>query len=67
MSSGGSSGAAAFSCYRAFQTPMMVHVGKRGITARALGVGEIVVHGNTGAEVVRCVCMFWNLRCLCSQ
>jgi transposase InsO family protein len=53
MSTGNGAGAADFLSYRAFAVPQMVYFGKRGATAPAVGVGDLVVHGCGGAERLR--------------
>jgi hypothetical protein len=53
MSTGNGAGAAAFLSYRAFQVPHPVYFGKRGATAPAVGVGDLLVHGCGGIERLR--------------
>ena len=53
MSSGGMRGAAAFSNYRPLPEPVRVNFGKRGSSAPAVGIGDLVVCGSTGTEVLR--------------
>jgi len=53
MSSGAGAGAAAFRNYQPFATAQLVHFGKRGASAPALGMGDLVVPGVSGWETLR--------------
>jgi hypothetical protein len=53
MSTGNGAGAAGFLSYRAFQVPQLVYFGKRGATAPAVGIGDLIVHGCGGIERLR--------------
>jgi hypothetical protein len=52
MSSGGTRGASAFCRYQVFDEPVMVQFGKRGAMAPAIGLGELVILGHAGPEVL---------------
>jgi hypothetical protein len=49
MHSGGGQGAGMFANYHKFDEPVLVHFGKRGVTAPALGRGTLVIEGGNGA------------------
>jgi hypothetical protein len=52
MSSGGKRELSAFLRYHAFDEPVMVQFGMRGAMAPAIGLGELVVLGHAGPEVL---------------
>jgi hypothetical protein len=52
MSPGGGAGAMSFTNYKPFQYPLMVHFGKQGAIAPALGMGSLVICGRLGPEVL---------------
>jgi hypothetical protein len=53
MSTGNGAGAASFRSYRAFEVPRPVHFGKRGVTAPAVGIGDLLMQGCGGTETLR--------------
>jgi hypothetical protein len=52
MSSGGKRGASAFRRYHALDEPVMIQFGMRGAMALAIGLGDQVVLGHAGSEVL---------------